>query len=146
MSFEFLIDTIAGGDACAPARPMLAAHSGAFARQHKVKTKPVSYLISLHNMGGHDRTMVTGHALQLPAPWAHLRVCVSRHGHSRGWQIDHFPTGFKVPMMFIDHPIEGGRWHHHQTMEQCIRRLLYYLEAECAPRELAFLAGGGNEG
>jgi len=77
---------------------------------------------------------VHGFALDLPAPWKGLRFCIS--DDSGCWQIDHFDTGRRFPLRIMTHPLTGRVWRYELSMEDCVRRLLYFLEAESSPEAL----------
>jgi hypothetical protein len=96
----------------------------------KIKTLPIVYYIWTANYP----STVRGEAIQLPAPWSDIRLCVRQimpwepFKQPGRWQIDHYPTGMSA-QSFIPHA---------STRDAALMRLVARLGA-ATPRELRVL-------
>ena len=96
----------------------------------KIKTKPIAYQIWTEKFG----TPVGGEAIQLPAPWSDIWLCVREimpgepDKQPGRWQIDHYPTGLSA-QSFVAHA---------NTRDAALMRLVARLRT-ATPRELRVL-------
>lgn len=105
---------------------------------------PLTYRIELFS--GQSTHLVTGYAVELPAPFRGLRFCVRESAIHRGWSVDHYDSGhgFGGPIAAVGASAEQRaycrRWSiDHTSRQRCAEslvRLLHHMHARGELRPL----------